>query len=472
MSMWEILDIAPTVDEKEIRRAYARQVKKYRPDSHPEEYQQLREAFEEAKQYALYAGFHDSEDDDDQSLISIDSSTVEEEVSDSPYQSELTMTYPLSNINVLETPVEIDALPVVEIPYNSEQLERIAGLLIKDEKFGMNELALLWAEVAERGSLLIHQQFHEEFSWVLSQQEGLTEAIVEHVSTFLGWRLNEYSSTHTIPFYVQNAINEQLRQTEVARAWKQCQIEAVQGDYLVAASMRLLVSEQEKVSFKVRLIPGLIPQISQQVEQLTYEYPELKDKFNPAVQSFIQQPRIAFNWRGIFLCVFWGLLLNMVAARPEVSLTVAIIAAVIIVFYLFISDIIMFWLHSKPKLFKWFLIIEFFVTLLVVLNLIIGLFLSLSTFFVALDVGPAQGARAMVFFIFIGLAWYAWPRNKPLLRMPGMALYRIFASPWIILEWLKFSWFSLTWLVVIYLVYYRVAYELLKFFTLEHQLGL
>ncbi|MEX6315840.1 hypothetical protein AB6G19_21425 [Providencia manganoxydans] len=27
MSMWEILDIAPTVDEKEIRRAYARQVK-------------------------------------------------------------------------------------------------------------------------------------------------------------------------------------------------------------------------------------------------------------------------------------------------------------------------------------------------------------------------------------------------------------------------------------------------------------
>lgn len=472
MSMWEILDITPTVDEKEIRRAYARQVKKYRPDSHPEEYQQLREAFEEAKQYAMYASFDESEDDDELVLATDDSSTAEEEASDFTYQPELTVTYPLSSVNVLDVPVEVDALPIVEIPYNSEQLERIASLLVKDEKFGMNELSLLWAEVAEQGSLLIHQQFHEEFSWVLSQQEGLTEAVVEHVSAFLGWRLNEYSSTHTIPFYVQNAINDQLRQTEVARAWKQCQIEAAQGDYIVAASMRLLVSDQEKVSFKVRLIPGLIPQISQQVEKWTYEYPELRDKFNAAALDFVQQPRVAFNWRGIFLCVFWGLLLNMVAARPEVSTTIAVIAAVIIVFYLFISDMMMFWLHSKPKLFKWFLIIEFFVTLLVVLNLIIGLFLSLSTFFVALDVGPAQGARAMVFFIFIGLAWYAWPRNKPFLRVPGMALYRIFSGPWVMLEWLKFSWFSLIWLVVFYLVYYRVTYELLKFFTLEHQLGL
>lgn len=470
MSMWEILNISPTVDEKEIRRAYARQVKKYRPDSHPEEYQQLREAFEDAKQYALYASFDECEDDND--VIVSTEPLMTQEGSGLTHQPELTVAYPLSNINVPGAPVEMEALPVVEIPYNSEQLERIASLLIKDEKFGMNELSLLWEEMSKQGSLLIHQQFHEEFSWMLSQQEGLTEAVIEHVSAFLGWRLNEYSSTHTIPFYVQNAINDQLRQTEVARAWKQCHIEAVQGDYLVAASMRLLVSDQEKVSFKVRLIPGLIPQISQQVEQLTYEYPELKEKFNPAVQAFVQQPRIAFNWRGIFLCVFWGLLLNMVAARPEVSPIVAVIAAVIIVFYLFISDMIMFWLHPKPKLFKWFLIIEFFVTLLVVLNLIIGLFLSLSTFFIALDVGPAQDARAMVFFIFIGLAWYAWPRHQPLLRMPGMALYRIFASPWVILEWLKFSWFSLAWLVVFYLVYYRVAYELLKFFTLELQLGL
>lgn len=49
MSIWQTLGITQTNDEKEIRRAYARQVKKYRPDSHPEEYQQLREAFEEAK---------------------------------------------------------------------------------------------------------------------------------------------------------------------------------------------------------------------------------------------------------------------------------------------------------------------------------------------------------------------------------------------------------------------------------------
>lgn len=53
MSIWQTLGITQTNDEKEIRRAYARQVKKYRPDSHPEEYQQLREAFEEAKDMPL-----------------------------------------------------------------------------------------------------------------------------------------------------------------------------------------------------------------------------------------------------------------------------------------------------------------------------------------------------------------------------------------------------------------------------------
>ncbi|MDP0612624.1 J domain-containing protein, partial [Klebsiella pneumoniae] len=74
----------------------------------------------------------------------------------------------------------------------------------------------------------------------------------------LGWRLDEYNSEQIIPFYIQNALTEQLRQTEVARAWKQCQIDAVHGDYIVSQSLRVLTSKNEKVSYKVRLIPGLI----------------------------------------------------------------------------------------------------------------------------------------------------------------------------------------------------------------------
>lgn len=54
MSCWEILEITPTADEREIRRAYAKKLKVTRPDEDPSGYQALREAFEEAQQLAPY----------------------------------------------------------------------------------------------------------------------------------------------------------------------------------------------------------------------------------------------------------------------------------------------------------------------------------------------------------------------------------------------------------------------------------
>ena len=52
MNSWQILGIEPTGDEALIRRAYARQLKTCRPDSDPDGYQRLREAFEWAKSSA------------------------------------------------------------------------------------------------------------------------------------------------------------------------------------------------------------------------------------------------------------------------------------------------------------------------------------------------------------------------------------------------------------------------------------
>lgn len=45
---WERLGLDPTADETTIRRAYAAMVRKYRPDSHPLEFSQVREAYETA----------------------------------------------------------------------------------------------------------------------------------------------------------------------------------------------------------------------------------------------------------------------------------------------------------------------------------------------------------------------------------------------------------------------------------------
>jgi len=49
---WSILALEPTADEREIRRAYARQLKLHRPDRDPEGFQALRQAFD----WAMAAG--------------------------------------------------------------------------------------------------------------------------------------------------------------------------------------------------------------------------------------------------------------------------------------------------------------------------------------------------------------------------------------------------------------------------------
>lgn len=49
---WKILDIAPTSDIKEIKKAYAVLAKKYNPEEHPEEFQRIHDAYKAATRYA------------------------------------------------------------------------------------------------------------------------------------------------------------------------------------------------------------------------------------------------------------------------------------------------------------------------------------------------------------------------------------------------------------------------------------
>jgi hypothetical protein len=46
IGMWETLGIEATADPAAIRKAYAVMVRRYRPDTHPQEFSQLREAYE------------------------------------------------------------------------------------------------------------------------------------------------------------------------------------------------------------------------------------------------------------------------------------------------------------------------------------------------------------------------------------------------------------------------------------------
>ena len=84
MDCWEILQIAPTGDERAIRRAYAKLLKSTRPDDDAEGYQRLREAFDEALSHAPYIG--EEEDADDWSWDNADND--EADVSDDPDEAQ------------------------------------------------------------------------------------------------------------------------------------------------------------------------------------------------------------------------------------------------------------------------------------------------------------------------------------------------------------------------------------------------
>ncbi|MFT6386909.1 MAG: hypothetical protein ACJAUP_000278 [Cellvibrionaceae bacterium] len=51
MYFWNILEIEPTSDKKTIKKAYARLIKHHKPETSPEAYQKIREAYDNALQY-------------------------------------------------------------------------------------------------------------------------------------------------------------------------------------------------------------------------------------------------------------------------------------------------------------------------------------------------------------------------------------------------------------------------------------
>jgi TPR repeat protein len=72
MSCWEILGIAATNDKREIKRAYARLIKLNNPEDKPKEFQEIREACDQALMIADYGGFDDFVEDADQESDSPD----------------------------------------------------------------------------------------------------------------------------------------------------------------------------------------------------------------------------------------------------------------------------------------------------------------------------------------------------------------------------------------------------------------
>lgn len=416
MNSWQVLGIEPTSDEALIRRAYARLLKKHRPDSDPQGYQRLREAFEEAKNSLSSLQWADSSDEANDVQPSTETQfEVKTDHAISPPAAEQRWLTPV---------------------YTQEEIETLAFGLVEHGAQQLAALDALYQRVMREGNLLQQQQFHHQLAAALAQQPGLAEWLVDRVSDLLAWELDQYSSSYRVPEELQNALYAQVHATERERAWAQVNIESTHGSRYTRIVWDLLRSERTSVPFWVRLVPGLITRMAHQVNMLWATFPELVQRLNPVMLEFISTSRCALSWQGIFLLAFWSVILHLTLS---LSSTTGLIALGIVIFYLYLNDLIILGLARRKGMSGLFLLLECGLSLVMLSALFAGvLFITISQM-------PARGegfqGLTPLFMVLIEflILWSVWPKNVPGIRRPGVAVARLFTSPWRLLVTLDFS---------------------------------
>jgi len=430
MNGWHVLDIEPTCDESLIRRAYARLLKVYRPDTDPQGYQRLREAFEWAKKQASSAEPDESEPQN--WVVAPDENIASQ-------QDELSFTDPMGYAFSLK--------PL----YCDQDIAEIAAALAEKGPRKFPALQRLHQQVSEEGNLMQQHQFHQDLAAALAQQPKLTEWVVEAVSERLGWQINSYNSDHLIPEALKDAIYQKVRATEVDNAWQKLKADQCHASKLSGLALKILCSDRAAAPFWIRLVPGLIENMSQQVNKLWVTFPELVQRLNPVMLDFLRAQPCALNSKGVFVVVFWSVVLYW--ALPQIGLLspIGLTACSIVIYHLWVYDLLMVRLH-RSWLMGPLLILDALFCSLVLLVLFGGSLLVVVSQLPAKGEG-AGGLIAVLFSLIEWLVlWSVWSKHVPGLRRPGVAVARLLSSPWRLLNILDFEIISFM-LVVFYAMF-------------------
>ena len=457
MNIWQILGTEPTDEVAKIRRAYAQQLKQHRPDNNPQGYQRLREAFEQAKAMAESGLLAVQKECADETTATEDIVTHPESGFAAETGSEEFCTAPEQSAEPLA-----GELPACEPVWTAAEISELADKLADSEVRGAAALEALWSRVARSGSLAQQQLFHQALGRALAALPGLTEGLLESVSARLDWGLDEYESARVLGPQIVAALEDQLRETELARGRKQLKVESESGSFLHRISNRLLQSERRSVPFWMRLVPGLVQETTQQVNRLSHYYPELLNRLNPVLVSYVLQPRLAVSWAGIFLCLFWGAIFLLVLPAPGVQSNSLKRMAMAVFFFLFVRDAMWLGLSRWGTLLSYYLTLEYIVSILGALmgaTLVFGVAWGLVT---STETGGKElmAGSALVFTFLI--YWWCWPKDEPLIRKPGEMLGRLFASPWRVLKGLGFPLPGIVIVPLYFLLWFIVMLALVR----------
>ncbi|THD50207.1 molecular chaperone DnaJ [Enterobacteriaceae bacterium ML5] len=174
MEIWSVLGIEPTQDITVIKRAYALQLKKTRPDQDPDAYQQLREAFESARRGEYFWAESDI----------------------------VTCPLPLMALT--------DESLIRQMQVHALVCDAVT-LLLSNEQAGVVQLfACLSDDLLQ--NLQMREMFSQQLAWDLAEREGLTPSVLEQVAAMMEWEIDHYQPVG-ISIYQLQALYQQIEKT-------------------------------------------------------------------------------------------------------------------------------------------------------------------------------------------------------------------------------------------------------------------
>lgn len=458
MNEWSVLGIDPTRDESEIRRAYVRQLKQHRPDRDPEGYQRLREAWEQAKRYAAsesgeLAGFGFQVQPGETGLTLVlnddgvefsgngddaaryDSTIGAEDRDPRPVGDDAS---PESGDILANSAVDLPYRDTMPLPvYTLTEINQLADRLLASER-GMAQLEETWQRVAANGSLLQQQQFHQQLAQALVDRPGLTDERLMHLSDVLGWGLDGYDDASVLSGRVVWQLNRAARRTEVGASW-QALLHSAGDSWRKKRMVALITGSEETLPLWARLIPNFLADMNKQVSELCARYPELAERINPMVRQYSQEvplrgtpfeeTRIALSWAGIYLLLFWGVVINRSAVEAHPTWPVLTLSGVLILFYLYGHNLVFQTLRRWQIALSVWLLVEGILSALVV-----ALFLVLMHFGLPKLLGNRAGLAGlfeiMLALIVLSGVWRIRERGVPVICLPGKLVNWLLAAPW------------------------------------------
>lgn len=405
-TIWDVLGIAPTTDESEIRRAYARELKQRRPDKDPQGFQALREAFDSAKRYAS------------------SSEPVWIDAGESILLDEL----PAAPDDVYQQ-IDEQAEPPEEAWSRNElwdKAQALASQLVRDEITGFGELNhYLDQDIPD--ALEARQAFSLMLAEALSEQPWLYRSLLNNISAMMDWQLDSYRSSH-LPDWTLHALEVQIANTERENYWLILERQYSEG-WLNRLKWRLLTQKGTPLPWWARLIPDFVQQLRNQVSELRQQFPLLQERLNPVLLEAIYKPGLALSRGALIAVLFWGYTAYVAGYQSSHQAVQSIIMLAIVAAYIWVYPELERRCEPGGKAYR----IQHSAVWLVSLGLLV---VALYRAWHGVTYWPGKEAEAetgrafvMMFFIAVPVCWILWLKRREWRMLPISIVVTVIMFP-------------------------------------------